>query len=904
MAAHDPCPEAPTLLAYAEGRLDDGRRAQAEVHLDACPACLAIVAELGRAAPGSPDEATDFEGASRYDIGPQIARGGMGRILQAWDRTLGRPVALKTVADDESPSLMQRLRREMALTARLQHPSIVPIYDAGRLDTGEPYYAMRWIEGRTLRQLIDECSDAPQRLALLPIVLSLAEAIAYAHSEGILHRDLKPSNIIVGPFGETVVLDWGLAKDLRDPGVDDLEGSAERSEPEAHGAMTADGQIMGTPGYIAPEQAQGGAVDERVDVYAVGVILLELATGRIPTTLELAPLHRSAAQTVPADLAAIVRRATQIEPAARYRDGSELARDLRLYAQGRLVSAHEYTLGQRVRRFVARHRLPIGLTATFVLALGVGGAYTMKRIVTERDVAQDARRLAQEQRERAEARRDAAQTLIQFIVEDLHRSLAEIGRSDLLAKVATSVLAYFEGVAVEDGAAGTTDLLQEGKTLEALGAALINASDIAGARRAFDGALARALTAAERGGIEATWLATSSRERLGYLDSIDGDLPGARRRLERVVADGQRELQLARDSDPGRWVGIVGAASMSLFVLDEREGHAEAARARLEQIDRLVAARVGPADAWAEATADLRLAVAQYRARDAAAAGDWPAYRAATAALVEAARSSAETMPEDLGRQGNLVAALMEDASACERTGDPYAALGNLQLALPLAWASAQRDPSNILEGSRLGTTLQFLAKNARERDAFSEAAAWFSQAEAVAADLRQRAPEDIGVLRTQSASSAKYLCLVQIEIGAYEDALAACSRSLQALAHAHALEPEHPHWRRDVGSVSTLAARAALGSGRLEEARRAADRAVVLARELLTEGDSPRDRFALVEALAASSAVADREGSAGVRRRAAEEARGILAEMDDVPDPEKAAAVADELDRLLPVGR
>ena len=878
----DTCPAATTLLAYAEGRLDDPDREQAELHLDGCGTCLAVVAELGRfATPRSLDDTT------RYDVGPQIARGGMGRILRAWDRKLGRNVALKTVVDDRS-ALVQRLRREMALTARLQHPAIVPIYDAGRLPTGEPYYAMRWIEGRTLRQSIDACTDAQARLALLPIVLALAEAIAYAHDQGIIHRDLKPSNVVVGTFGETVVLDWGLAKDLGD--ASDLELTSEASASDHEPAMTADGQVMGTPGYIAPEQARGESVDARADVYAVGVILLELATGRTPKGGSLDALYVDAAHNVPADLFAIMRRATHADLGSRYRDGSQLVGDLRRYAQGRLVQAHDYTIAQRIRRFVARHRLPVALATAFVASLAIGGSWAVARIVAERDAADEARRLAQEQQARAEERRDAAQSLVQFMVDDLTKALGTIGRGDILGAAATAVLGYFESVEATDG----TDLLQEAQTLHLVGGALTMARDIAGAGRAYQGALDRALAAAERGEADAEWWASSSRERLSYVRTMEGDHAGARQLLEQVLADAKRGL--ASGEQPAKWAELAGPVYLSLYYRDMDAGDPEAAMEWIDEGDRLVATPVGDAQAWEEATGDLRLAMLQVRARTARDAGDVTGYGAATRTFLALARGRYEAARDDAGIAANYVAALMENASASELQGDPRQAYENLRLALELATDVAGRDPTNVSNRALLGTTLQFLGKNARERDALDEAATYFGRAEKLAEEIIELAPDEIDLLRAQLASAGKYACLVHVERGAYEPALEACTRSLAALDRAFGLDPSHAHRDQDVGSVAAIAARAALGLGRVEEAREHAERSLAAARRVVAASEAERDRVALADALVARSAVAAREGDAPAARAAEEEARRILDGIASPRDPGKVTALRDEL--------
>ncbi|HEX9185743.1 MAG TPA: serine/threonine-protein kinase, partial [Vicinamibacteria bacterium] len=225
-----------------------------------------------------------------YAVAGEHARGGMGRILRALDRRLGRVVAVKELREDAADG-GPRFVREALVTARLQHPSIVPIYEAGLWPEGAPFYAMKLVEGRSLEALLRECPSLGARLALLPHLIAVAEAIAYAHREGVVHRDLKPANVLVGPFGETVVVDWGLAKDLRVAGADEAgDGGA----AVVSSGATVVGSVMGTPQYMAPEQARGEPVDERADVWALGAILYYLLAGSPPWT------GRSAAETIAA----------------------------------------------------------------------------------------------------------------------------------------------------------------------------------------------------------------------------------------------------------------------------------------------------------------------------------------------------------------------------------------------------------------------------------------------------------------------------------------------------------------------------------------------------------------------------------------------------------------------------
>jgi WD40 repeat protein len=337
---------------------------------------------------------------SRYAIIDELAHGGIGRILRARDLHLDRPVALKELlAPDRGAEA--RFVAEALVTARLQHPSIVPVYEAGRWPGGEPFYAMRLVSGRSLVEVINERKRLEERLALLPHVLAVAEAIAYAHSERIIHRDLKPANVLVGSFGETVVIDWGLAKDLtrEEPSAPELP-----SDPSSSAAQEANltrvGTVVGTPAYMPPEQAVGLPVDERADVYALGAILYHLLAGRQPydggssqqVLLRVVqgpptPLHQCA-ECIPRDLLAIVAKAMAREPAERYATARELAEDLKRFQTGQIVGAYQYTRVELLRRFLRRYRAAVTVTVVALLLLVGLGTVSLLGLMAERDRAE------------------------------------------------------------------------------------------------------------------------------------------------------------------------------------------------------------------------------------------------------------------------------------------------------------------------------------------------------------------------------------------------------------------------------------------------------------------------------------------------------------------------------------
>jgi WD40 repeat protein len=318
-----------------------------------------------------------------YELGAELARGGFGRLIRARDRRLDRFVAIKQLRATNA-QLEARFRLEARLTARLAHPAIVPVHEVGRWPSGEPFYAMKLVTGRSLRERLDAASGLADRLALLPAVTTVADAVAHAHREKILHRDLKPGNIMIGDAGEAYVIDWGLAKDLR--GEDVATPEARSADP----SLTMAGAVLGTPPYLSPEQARGDAVDERADVYSLGALLYELVTGTAPYAGDVAgvlaaiaagppPAAAAREPAVPPELAAIIARAMARAAIDRYPTAGELTADLQRFARRELVSAYRYSIAQRAGRWVRRHRAAAIAALGAVAAAGATAAYFASR---------------------------------------------------------------------------------------------------------------------------------------------------------------------------------------------------------------------------------------------------------------------------------------------------------------------------------------------------------------------------------------------------------------------------------------------------------------------------------------------------------------------------------------------
>ncbi len=350
--------------------------------------------------------------AQRFELGNELGRGGMGKVVAARDVSLRRSVAIKQMLSDNELDL-DRFEREVRITAELEHPSIVPIHDVGVDEAGRPYYVMRQIRGEPLATRLPKLTTLRARLALLPSLLAATDAAAFAHARRIIHRDIKPANILLGLFGETLLIDWGLARRLDEMPIDTPD--AAHSVPG--GVLTIAGHIYGTAAYMAPEQARGEQVDERADVYALGATLFHILVGRGPfegmsvaERIEAAatdappPLERLPAE-IASELRAIVTKAMANDPQQRYAHAGELAGDLRAFLEDQLVGAHVYTLRDRARRFARRNRAAIVVALLAAVGLGIA----VFRVVGERT---DARVAAARAQELDTAARDRAQQII------------------------------------------------------------------------------------------------------------------------------------------------------------------------------------------------------------------------------------------------------------------------------------------------------------------------------------------------------------------------------------------------------------------------------------------------------------------------------------------------------------
>jgi serine/threonine-protein kinase len=512
----------------------------------------------------------DFEPDSRhrYTRTRLHARGNIGQVWLAHDENLGRDVALKELRPDrqDNPAAVDRFLEEAKVTGQLEHPGVVPVYEMVQPKEGQPFYAMRFIGRRTLADAIQEYHRKRQAgeagpldlRELLAAFVAVCNAVAYAHSRGVLHRDLKPANVALGEFAEVIVLDWGLAKVVGRP-----EEQASRlpvSLGPADGTdRTQQGQVLGTPAYMAPEQAEGrhDLVGKPTDVYGLGAILYEVLTGGPPFTGPEIPEvlkrivqepptpPRQLVATTPAALEAVCLKALAKRPEMRYASARDLARDVDRWLADEPVSAWREPLRLRAGRWVRRHQTAVTATAAAVLVallFGGGGAFVFERQRAERR-AEQARQEAQLRQgveaalgEVARLQGQARWNEARAVLAQAASRLGEEGPEDLRARV--------------ERARADLDLVAHLDDIRLTKAAVVEGHlDTYGADRKYAAVFAEAGLAKEGDDpLAAAGRVRGSSVRVPLVAALDDWAASTR--------DDQRRawlLEVARQADPDRW---------------------------------------------------------------------------------------------------------------------------------------------------------------------------------------------------------------------------------------------------------------------------------------------------------------------------------------------------------------
>jgi len=402
----------------------------------------------------------------RFWVLRPYAQGGLGQVSVALDRELNREVALKEIRPEHADNTTSRARFvvEAEITGRLEHPGVVPVYGLGCDAQGRPFYAMRFVKGQTLKEAIadfhrtgnDAGRDRTQRsLALRRLLnrfVAVCDVVAYAHSRGVIHRDLKPSNILLGPYGETLVVDWGLAKVVARPETAAGAGRIEETLRPAFSSGSSDtlpGTALGTPAYMSPEQAEGrlDQVSPLSDVYSLGATLSCLLTGQIPFEGEEIAVVLRKVQTgaivpprqvdrrVPAGLEAICLKAMALHPADRYASPRALADDLEHWLADEPVAVYREPLSIRLTRWGRRHRtLATGLGVLLVAAvIGLGLGTILMGRANER--TERHRAWADQQWRRAELKTLEANEKAQALERQLYIHRVNLAQREALTNI-------------------------------------------------------------------------------------------------------------------------------------------------------------------------------------------------------------------------------------------------------------------------------------------------------------------------------------------------------------------------------------------------------------------------------------------------------------------------------------
>ncbi len=406
---------------------------------------------------------------NRFRILRAHAKGGLGQVSVALDQELDRPVALKEIQEThaDEPHSRARFVQEAEITGKLEHPGIIPVYGLGHDASGRPFYAMRFIHGDSLKEAIaafhgdvglkeDLAARVSKLRELMRRFTDVCNAVAYAHSRGVLHRDLKPGNIMLGPYGETLVVDWGLAKSVADvsssqrvPGEGSslMEGRIRLSGQSGSRADTMAGTPIGTPAYASPEQVTG-ALDRlgpATDIYGLGATLYALLTGRAPIESNdlgevirkvergeiLAP--RSIDAAIPKPLEAICRKAMAVKPDDRYASAHDLASDVTRWLDDQPVCAYREPVSVRAGRWMRRHRTLVAgaAVAGFVGLIGLGAVAAVqiqanrdlklanRRTTNALDAETHAKMKMQEALAQSNEARKRAQSVLSFLKDDV-----------------------------------------------------------------------------------------------------------------------------------------------------------------------------------------------------------------------------------------------------------------------------------------------------------------------------------------------------------------------------------------------------------------------------------------------------------------------------------------------------
>jgi serine/threonine-protein kinase len=761
VAAHGGDPERSLVAARTPEpvRRELERLADPDLHASLALVAAAVPGEsvtrlgnLGSATPLVPEEGpnrtealsvgTPTSAGQRFRVLRPHAEGGLGRVSVALDEELSREVALKEIRVEcaDEPHSRARFVQEAKITGGLDHPGVVPVYGLGCFPDGRPFYAMRLIHGVSLQEAIKQfhAADVPGRDAgeramalrgLLRRFLDVCNAVGYAHSRGVLHRDLKPANVMLGPFGETLVVDWGLARPAGEPVAEG--GSPQGPAPASDSTPTEVGSPMGTPAYMSPEQAAGrlDQLGSAGDVYSLGATLYCLLTGQAPFTgpnmraiLRAVqrgdfPPPRRVKPAVPRALEAVCLKAMALQPGGRYPTAKALADDVEHWLADEPVGAWREPLRVRAGRWLGRHRTLVASTVAAVLvavaALAAATALLTAANGRERQARRDAERnereanelrvKEQEARQLADAngkaageQRDLALRTLKDVIFAIQMELR--GQPKLHGLRQKLLEKAQEGLRRLSRSAATSAQVDRSMeiTHNEMGDIFVLLGDTKSAQAQYQEGhrIARHLAAAFPGDAVARRDLAASYHKVGDVALRRGDA--------RAAHDAYREAlsilgQLA-EADPGNAVAQrdLSVAYNSVGNVSLELGDARAARDAYEK-GLEVARKLAEADP-ASAKAQRDLSISYNKVGDAALRlGEAPAARDAYGKALEVVRRLADADPASAVAQRDLYVSYDKVGNVSLELGDARAARDAYKRGLEVARRLAEADPASAV---------------------------------------------------------------------------------------------------------------------------------------------------------------------------------------------------------------
>ncbi len=802
----------------------------------------ALMREAGEPADAAARVASSH--GSRYEPRGEVGRGGMGLVLRVWDQHLHRELAMKLLAMPDpaharDPAALRRFLGEARITGQLAHPGIVPVHDMGLDGDGSAYFTMALIEGRDFGAIIESVHGGDAEWSLpraLGVILRVCEAVAFAHSRGVIHRDLKPGNVMVGMFGETYVVDWGLAR------VSDASPHAIGSEPgDLDARRTLAGDVIGTPAYMAPEQARGevDAIGASADVYAIGAMLYHLLTRAMPyagtspkgaTSREVLAAVRegppvpiaAVRRNVAPELIAICERAMARRSQDRYPTVAALGDDLRAFLELRVVRAYETGAWAELRKWIRRNRA-LAATALFAgLALAGGFGYSLyqkaradgrareadasfqvARNATERMLTRVARHRLAAVPQMESLRRDLLREALTMHEELLRNrrddptAQLDVARSHVhIARIHRALGAYAESrQAAEEAIARLTALAANdpgdvgariglADARDALGYVLLESGEVAAATAAFHAAIEDLSAAQQRRPDDPELMGrlATSLTNAATAASRDGGWAGTLgyRRKAFDLARQRMALQPGRDESHDLAASAAMNLGLTLANVDDLPGAAEHLRAALEyarpispEHERDGRRRHLVGSAW------VRLAMVQTRQEDHAAA------RASLEAAVDGLRELVRDFPKVIEYRRELGAGLNNLAGALGKVGEPAAQVETLGAAAKELEDAVALAPADTLSVQFLDETRRWRVQILLDAGRHTEAAQHIDAA--ARSTLAPLPPLDAARLRLRCADrAAADTSLSDAErAAAIEELRAAAVTSLAAVAPA-----------------------------------------------------------------------------------------------------------------------